>query len=106
MLEITRYGSVPELRKDIKVVLLGDSRGYVPSSFKPGEEVILIKFREPFKDGNSEHIVLVSSGTMEGWVKPSNIQKNVAEKLCFRYEKLDNLLTLLLPSSWMPSFFV
>ena len=57
---------MPELRKDIKVVLLGDSRGYLPSSFKPGEEVILTKFREPFKDGNSHHIVLVSNGTLEG----------------------------------------
>jgi hypothetical protein len=39
----------PELYKGMKVVLLGDSRGYVSSSFNPGEEVTIIRFREPFK---------------------------------------------------------
>jgi hypothetical protein len=64
----------PELRKGMWVVLLGDSQGYVPSSFKPDEEVTIIGFRESFKDGSSDHIIEVSNGKREGWVKPSNIQ--------------------------------
>jgi hypothetical protein len=69
----------PELYKYMKVILLGDSRGYIPSFFNPGEEATIIGFRECFKDGNSDHIIQVRNGTNEGWVKPSNIQKNVAE---------------------------
>ena len=68
----------PELYKGMSVVLIGDSRGYVPSSFNAGEEVTIIGFREAFKDYNSDDIILVSNGTNEGWVKPSNIQKNIA----------------------------
>jgi hypothetical protein len=40
---------IKEVYKGMKVVLLGDSRGYVSSSFNPGEEVTIIRFREPFK---------------------------------------------------------
>jgi hypothetical protein len=40
----------PKLYKGMKVVLLGDSRGYVLSSFNPGEEVTIIRLDlEPFK---------------------------------------------------------
>jgi hypothetical protein len=35
----------PKLYKGMKVVLLGDSRGYVLSSFNPGEGVTIIGFR-------------------------------------------------------------
>lgn len=63
----------PELRKGMRVVLSGDSRGYVPSHFKLQEEAIIIGFRESFKDGNSDHIIQVSNGEKEGWVKPPNI---------------------------------
>jgi hypothetical protein len=53
---------------------------FIGEAFRnPGEEVTIIKFREAFGDRNSDHIILVSNGTNEGWVKPSNIQKNVAE---------------------------
>jgi hypothetical protein len=65
----------PTLYKGMSVVLVGDTQGYVPSDFKPEEEVIIGGFREAFKSGNSDHIVLVSNATREGWVKPSNIQK-------------------------------
>jgi hypothetical protein len=34
-----------KLYKGMKVVLLGDSRGYVSSSFNPGEKVTIIRFR-------------------------------------------------------------
>lgn len=60
------------------VVLLGDSRGYVPSGFNPGEEASTIGFRESFKNGYSDHIIQVINGRNEGWIKPSNIQMNIA----------------------------
>jgi hypothetical protein len=64
-----------ELRVGMKVVLLGDSRGYVPSGFSPGDEVTIVGFTEPFKKGESDHIVEVSNEANQGWVKPSNIQR-------------------------------
>jgi hypothetical protein len=67
-----------ELRVGMHVVLLGDSRGYVPSGFSPGDEVTIVGFGEPFKNGESDHIVEVSEGEHRGWVKPSNIQRNVS----------------------------
>lgn len=54
---------------------LGDSRGYVPSGFRHGGQVQIVGFTEPFKDGESDHIVEVTDGTHDGWVKPSNIQR-------------------------------
>jgi hypothetical protein len=36
---------IKEVYKGMKVVLLGDSRGYVSSSFNPGEEATIIRFR-------------------------------------------------------------
>lgn len=68
---------VPELTKGMKIVLLGDSRGYVPSGFKPGQEVTIVGFVEAFKHGESDHIVSVTDGTHTGRIKPSNIQRNV-----------------------------
>ena len=65
----------PELRLGMQVILLGDSRGYVPSGFRHGGQVQIVGFREPFKDGESDHIVEVTDGTHDGWVKPSNIQR-------------------------------
>jgi hypothetical protein len=69
---------VPELSIGMKVVLLGDSTGYVPSGFRPGEEVTIVGFQEPFKRGASDHIVEVTNGAVTGRVKPSNIQMNLA----------------------------
>jgi hypothetical protein len=66
-----------ELRVGMTVVLLGDSRGYVPSGFSPGDEVTIVGFTEPFKSGESDHIVKVSSKSKQGWVKPSNIQHSI-----------------------------
>jgi len=66
-----------KLQVGMKVVLLGDSRGYVPSGFSPGDEVTIVGFTEPFKDGESNHIVNVRNQSHEGWVKPSNIQRNI-----------------------------
>jgi len=67
-----------ELRVGMTVVLLGDSRGYVPSGFSPGDEVLIVGFTEPFKKGESDHIVKVRNKSREGWVKPSNIQRNIS----------------------------
>src|ERR1700694_4400449 len=64
-----------ELRVDMMVVLLGDSRGYVPSGFSPGDEVTILGFTEPFKNGESDHIVRVGNKSQQGWVKPSNVQR-------------------------------
>lgn len=65
----------PELRVGMEVVLLGDSRGYVPSDFRHAQRVRIVGFTEPFKDGESDHIIEVTDGTRHGWVKPSNIQR-------------------------------
>jgi hypothetical protein len=67
-----------ELRLGMTVVLLGDSRGYVPSGFSPSDEVTILGFTEPFKNGESDHIVKVSNETTQGWVKPSNIQRSMS----------------------------
>jgi KAP-like P-loop domain-containing protein len=64
---------VPELRKGMKVIMKGDSQGYVPSGHKEGVEATIVEFTEPFKDGETDHIIKVSSRTVEGWVKPINI---------------------------------
>ena len=66
-----------ELRVGMTVVLLGDSRGYVPSGFSPGDEVTIMGFTEPFKNGESDHIIKVGNASLQGWVKPSNIQRDV-----------------------------
>jgi CheY-like chemotaxis protein len=64
------------LHVGMRVVLRGDSRGYVPSGFPPGAEVTIAGFKEPFKDGETDHIVEVRDQTRLGWVKPSNIQRS------------------------------
>jgi hypothetical protein len=46
----------PELYKGKKVVLLGDTQGYVPANFRPNEEVTISGFREPDKAGSTDHI--------------------------------------------------
>lgn len=69
---------VPDLRVGMSVVLLGDSRGYVPSGHRPGAEVRIVGFVEPFKKGESDHIIEVTDGKYSGRVKPSNIQRNIA----------------------------
>ena len=65
-----------ELHIGMKIVLVGDTQGYVSPSFTPGEMAIIIRFREPYKDGSSDRIILVSNDKDENWVKPSNIQNN------------------------------
>jgi len=65
---------ITELDVGMDVVLLGDSRGYVPDQFKHGEKVTIIEFTKPFSSGHSDNIIKVSNGSWEGWVKPSNIQ--------------------------------
>jgi hypothetical protein len=62
----------PELRVGMQVVLLGDSRGYVPSGFRHGQEVRIVGFAEP---GETDHIIEVTDGKHDGSVKPSNIQR-------------------------------
>ncbi len=69
-----------ELRIGMQIVLLGDSQGYVPSGFRHGQEVRIVGFVEPFKNGESDHIVQVTDGNYEGWVKPSNIQRAINER--------------------------
>jgi len=72
-----RGETAPELRVGMQVVLLGDSRGYVPSGFHHGQEVRIVGFVEPFKNGGSDNIIEVADGKHEGWVKPSNIQRAI-----------------------------
>jgi hypothetical protein len=53
---LKEYDRIIGLRDDYKsvlligmqVVLLGDTRGYIPGGFRPGEEVTIIEFCEPF----------------------------------------------------------
>jgi hypothetical protein len=69
-----------ELRLGMTIVLLGDSRGYVPSGFSPGDEVEILEFREPFKNNATDHIIKVANKSSEGWVKPSNIQRSISRE--------------------------
>ena len=52
----------------------------MPSGFRHGQKVHIVRFAEPFKDGESDCIVEVTDGKHEGWVKPSNIQRIRNEK--------------------------
>lgn len=54
---------VTTLRIGTKVRLRGDSRGYVPGSFAPDDEVEIVGFVEPFKKGASDHIIKVATRT-------------------------------------------
>ena len=65
----------PKLQVGMRVTLLGDSRGYVPSGFRDRQEAQIVGFAEPFKEGRSDHIIQVSDEKQEGWVKPSNIDR-------------------------------
>jgi hypothetical protein len=64
---------VPTLRQGMIVDLEGDSKGYVPGGFRPGERVVIVSFRKPDYKGSSDHIIQVSNLEGVGWVKPSNI---------------------------------
>jgi uncharacterized protein YjbI with pentapeptide repeats len=66
---------VPPLYVGMQVELEGNSRGYVPGGFAPGDKVEISDFRFPFEDGASDHIIRVSNKENDGWVKPSNIVK-------------------------------
>jgi uncharacterized protein YjbI with pentapeptide repeats len=77
------------------VELRGDSRGYVPGGFRPGEKVQIVSFRQPFDKGSSDHIIEVSNGDSVGWVKPSNVAKpplqaveDLANRVCDDREDL------------------
>src|SRR5437867_905685 len=65
---------VPELHKGTKVEMVGDTKGYIRSGHRPGEEATIVEFREPDKNGSTDYIIKVSNATREGWVKPSNIR--------------------------------
>jgi hypothetical protein len=65
---------ITELDIGMEVILLGDSEGYLPSDFKPGEKVTIVQFTEPFLQPRTDDIVQVSNGSRTGWIKPSNIQ--------------------------------
>ncbi|MBI5005171.1 MAG: hypothetical protein HZC03_01020 [Candidatus Lloydbacteria bacterium] len=66
-------GEKGDLFKGMKVELVGDSRGYVPSGHQSGEKVTIVGFSEPFEKGESDHVIMVSGGGKTGMVKPSNI---------------------------------
>jgi hypothetical protein len=84
-----RGTEVPELRKGMRVVMLGDSRGYVPHGFKHGEEVTIDGFTEAFKRGETDHIIRVTNGTRVGWVKPSNVEKPFRSGIFVSYSHAD-----------------
>jgi hypothetical protein len=63
-----------ELQSGMKVTLEGDIRGYVPGGFSHGDEVAIVGFREPFKNGVSDQIIEVADKSRRGWVKPSNMR--------------------------------
>src|SRR5262245_20882995 len=60
---------VPTLRIGTRVRLRGDSRGYVPGTFSPDDEVDVVGFVAPFEKGESDHIVEVAKGRRRGFVK-------------------------------------
>jgi uncharacterized protein YjbI with pentapeptide repeats len=65
----------PTLHQGMMVELQGDSQGYVPGGFRHGEKAKIVAFRQPFEEGSSDHIIEVSTGEGDGWVKPSNIAR-------------------------------
>jgi len=71
--------NVRPLQLGQRVRLLGDSRGYISSGFKPDEEVTITAFRMPFDRGSTDYIVEVTNGPMTGWVKPSSIAQRRPE---------------------------
>lgn len=67
-------GEERTLLKDMDVELVGDSKGYISSGHKSGDRVKIVGFSEPFKGGETDHIVIISGDGKTGAVKPSNIK--------------------------------
>jgi hypothetical protein len=74
-------GERPQLSIGMMVELKGDSRGYIPSGHSEGDQVEIIEFTEPFRDGGSDRIIMVKGNGHMGLVKPSNIIKVIAQPL-------------------------
>jgi hypothetical protein len=70
-----RGKSKPELLRGMKVVMVGDSDGYIASGHKTNDEATILEFRKPFRDGSTDYIIFVGNNNAKGWVKPSNIKK-------------------------------
>ena len=68
-------GITPELIRGARVVIEGDSKGYVPSGHRPGDSVRITGFAEPFEGNRSDDIIQVDGGGISGWIKPSNIKR-------------------------------
>jgi hypothetical protein len=73
-----RGRDMPTLRKGMNVTLKGNTQGYIPGHFKPGEQVTIIEFRHPDDAGNSDIIMRVTNGTNVFYIKPNNIEDIVA----------------------------
>jgi len=56
-----------------RVVLQGDSRGYVPGGFEDGDEGMIVALLSPDEHGSGDHIVMVEGARGRGRVKPWNI---------------------------------
>ncbi len=77
--------SVPSVSLGTELIIEGDSRGYVPSGHKSGDNVKVIGFIEPFFQArpgiqSSDRIIQVEGSGIVGWIKPSNFDKQTLKK--------------------------
>jgi len=76
---------VPTVSLGAEVTIEGNSRGYVSSGHKPGDQVKVIGFIEPFFSAgegqmSSDKIIKVEGNGTIGWIKPSEIDKQLLKK--------------------------
>ncbi len=85
LLNLDRDKDYPTLSLGTKLKIRGNSLGYVSSGHKPGEDVEVIGFIEPFySDGNgfrsSDKIIQVEGNGVIGWIKPSEFDRNTLKE--------------------------
>ncbi|HEY7080100.1 MAG TPA: hypothetical protein VH500_10385 [Nitrososphaeraceae archaeon] len=65
----------PTLLKGMRVILKGDSQGYIHDHFQIEERVTIIEFRQAFDNGSEDNVIFVTNGRKLGYVKPFNIKE-------------------------------
>jgi hypothetical protein len=80
LINLDENSNVPRISIGDKVLLVGDSQGYIPSGHTSGQRADVIALTEPFLQGpkgtnTSDRVIQVNSGGIIGWIKPSNVDK-------------------------------
>jgi hypothetical protein len=85
LINLDKDESIPSIHLNGEVPIKGDSDGYISSGHKPGDRVKVIGFIEPFFESetgrrSSDKIIKVEGNGAIGWIKPSEIDKQLLLK--------------------------